>query len=298
VRPDINNVFGFDLRGEWDLSEKHDLSFTVNGETSTLDGFITDDRSRFMFHFFNKKDITHESILGFVGQWSPNKQALEAGTPRLDFVYKREDGTQDTFELPKALVVRGFNQLMYEYDKKGPKSRIQFQGLLSFSERGEISYVIDRQTNGAGTEQMVAETTIAIKARFQAKNPTTGAGELDFVIAKKDGSVPSQNASTITLKGKYAGVVGSASLQVGFQFEQKRQNNTLTRTIGFDGQLSWDGGTTITWTFAKDTAAKTSSFNIAVTDIKLGPARGDFKLNLVAQNGKVTGVFALFGFSF
>ncbi|MBV9957450.1 MAG: hypothetical protein JO360_03480 [Acidobacteria bacterium] len=297
VRPHTNNVFGFDLRGEWDLSETHDLSITINGEKSVIDGFIKDERSRFMFHFFNKKDLSRESILGFVGEWALNQTAVDAGTPRLDFKYKREDGTLDTFELPKAVVVRGFNQLMYEYNKKGLK-RIQFQGEISFSERGEISYLIDRQTTGAG-ESQVKETTLTIKAKFNPKNPATGdGGELDFIVSKKDGSTPGAGATSLTLKGKYAGVLGSTHLQVGFQFEQVRGANSITRKIGFDGKLSWDGGTTITFDFAKDTAAKSTSITISLADIKLGAARGDARLNITAANGKVTGVEALFGFSF
>ena len=51
VRPNKNQPFTFELRGDWSLSPTHDLTVTINGKASTIDGFINDPRSRFMFHF-------------------------------------------------------------------------------------------------------------------------------------------------------------------------------------------------------------------------------------------------------
>lgn len=69
VFPDQNNAFTFNLAGEWDLDSNHNLTFTPTGGTaSTIDGFVQDPRGRFMYHFFDKDDLTRGSILGFVGQ--------------------------------------------------------------------------------------------------------------------------------------------------------------------------------------------------------------------------------------
>src|SRR5262249_52521621 len=42
VRPNQNNTFSFDLHGEWDLDESHNLTITMNGVPSIIDGFIQD----------------------------------------------------------------------------------------------------------------------------------------------------------------------------------------------------------------------------------------------------------------
>jgi len=42
------------------------------------------------------------------------------------------------------------NQLMYEYDKKGQKFRLQFMGLLKISDDFVISYELDDQKSQNG----------------------------------------------------------------------------------------------------------------------------------------------------
>jgi hypothetical protein len=61
VKPNKDQAFSFELRGDWALSESHDLSITINGKTSVIDGFVNDPRSRFMFHFSNKKNLLQGS---------------------------------------------------------------------------------------------------------------------------------------------------------------------------------------------------------------------------------------------
>ena len=99
VRPNQNNTFGFDLHGEWDLDDSHNLTITIGGVKSTIDGFIQDPRSRFMYHFFNKQNLLQESILGFIGAW---QFVNDNGVPKMQFQYQREDGSMDTFVLPQV----------------------------------------------------------------------------------------------------------------------------------------------------------------------------------------------------
>lgn len=287
VRPDQNRAFGFELRGEWDITDKHDLSFTVGGVTSIIDGYVQDERSRFMYHFFDKKDITQRSVLGFVGQWS---HMLDAdGTPKLDFNYQREDGTVDTFGLPKGVVIdTTVNQFIYEYDKKGHKYRIQFAGFLKVSEDFTITYDIDRQVSQSGAEQ-VAATSFTIKAQISKK---AFAGNIEFAVKKMDGTV---GASTLALRGNFTAVRGQTRLQVGFSFEQVRGASVVTTKFGFNGTLEWRGGK-VQWTFERN-ATKTT-IAIAATDIKLGPARIDAVLNLINEHGQMAGVYFLLGVSF
>src|SRR4029453_4688007 len=124
VKPNKDQPFSFELRGDWTLSESHDLSITINGKTSVIDGFINDPRSRFMFHFSNKKNLLQGSVLGFVGTWS--KSVDDEGKPRLRFVYKRSRQPDGEFVLPKGVVIdKTMNQLVYEYNKQSKTRRIQ-----------------------------------------------------------------------------------------------------------------------------------------------------------------------------
>lgn len=287
VRPNQNNVFGFDLRGEWDIDANHDLTFTINGVTSKLDGFIQDPRSRFMYHFFNKQNLMQESILGFVGQWD---FANDNGVPMMKFSYKREDGSTDTFALPKGIVVnRSINQFMYQYNKQNHTFAIQFVGLLQVSEDFKITYSIDRQVSQTGQEQVTA-TTFTIDAVLNKKNFS---GDIEFFIKKTNGTV---GTTTIGLSGNFTARLGATQLQVGFTFSQVRGPNVVTTTFAFNGSLKLGGGGEIVWAITKN--ATTLNITISAADIKIGPARLDGRLNIVGQNGHVVGVQVLFGVAF
>src|SRR5918992_2997668 len=168
VKPNKNKDFSFELHGDWSLSETHDLTITINGKPSTIDGFINDPRSRFMFHFSNKKNMLQSSVLGFVGTWS--EFVDPAGQPRLKFVYKRDGQPDGEFVLPKGITIdKSMNQLMYEYDKNGNKRRIQLVGTLMINDDFTIRYGLDRQTSGDG-QQQVSRTTFTFGATFAKKN--------------------------------------------------------------------------------------------------------------------------------
>ena len=283
VRPDQNNVFSFSLRGEWDLSDKHDLSLTINGVTSVIDGFIQDMRGRFMYHFFDKGANTiEESILGFAGEWSQDK----AEPLKLVFKYKREDATDDEFSLPKAVSInRTLNQFMYEYDRKGQKIRLQFMGLLKVSEDFVITYTLDEQKSQNG-DVLSRQTTLTIKAAIDKKDFS---GNIEFKVSNQDGS-----SSSISLRGNFTAIHRKGvKLSVGFAFEQVTSQGTVKFSFAFNGKLEFADGTKIQWTFEKN-STKTSIL-IAVTDITLGPARIDTSLNIVRENGQLVGVRILFG---
>jgi hypothetical protein len=290
VRPDQNNVFGFDLHGDWDIDAKHNLLFKTKTVTSSVDGFIQDTRSRFMYTFFNKQDLTQKSILGFVGHWDFPNANQKVGLAKLDFVYDKTGGQHGTFILPKGVTIdRVVNQLMYEYDKQGHKFRVQFVGLLEVSEDFQISYTIDRQVSGTG-EQQVAQTKITVQAAITKKDFS---GNVEFVLLKQDGSTGS---TTIAIGGSFTAMLGKTKLQVGFAFQQTHGVNVIPSSFAFNGTLTFGGGGQIQWAFEKNATSMTLS--IAVTDIQLGKARADFRLNLKRQDGSLVGVQALFGISF
>jgi len=290
VKPNKDQAFSFELRGDWALSESHDLSITINGKTSVIDGFVNDPRSRFMFHFSNKKNLLQGSVLGFVGDWSDFVDTT--GQPRLKFVYKRAGQADGEFVLPKGIVVdKSMNQLMYEYDKDGKKRRIQLVGTLMISDDFQINYSLDRQTSSDG-QQQVASTTFTFNAAFKKNNFT---GDLDLAIKKQDGTL---GATTISISGKFTAVLGSARLLAGFTFEQNRAGNKTTTTFGFAGKLEFKQGS-IQWAFTTDnTTTKTITLAVNV-DINIGNSTQlDARLNLAMENGQLKGITFFLGIAF
>lgn len=289
VKPNKNKPFSFSLSGDWALSESHDLSLTINGKTSVIDGFIHDNRSRFMFHFSNKKNLLQGSVLGFVGTWS--EFVDEHGKPRLKFIYTRAGKPDADFTLPKGIVVdRATNQLMYEYDKKNKKQRIQLVGTLVINNDFTITYGLDRQTSTDG-QQQVANTTFTFAASFKNKNFT---GDLELAISGASGT------TTLTIAGKFTAVLGpNTRLKAGFTFEQKRAGNQpVTTTFGFAGELEFKNGK-IQWTFTTTNTATKSIVLSILVDIKISDtAQLDARLNLLMEGGKVRGITFFLGIAF
>ncbi|HKP12827.1 MAG TPA: hypothetical protein VJZ91_11970 [Blastocatellia bacterium] len=293
VRPDEGQLFSFELRGDWKVSNDHLLSITLNGVESIIDGFFFDPRSRFMYHFADKKNLLLASVLGFVGTWESFVDA--SGNPRVRFQYQMEPGADGkprtgTFELPAAVIIdRSSNQLVYQYDKGNQTRQIQFVGTLAVSPDFVITYALDRQTSGTG-EQQVGSTTFSFGAVINKKNFT---GDLQLIVKKPDGSA---GGTTLAIRGSFRGVRGSTSLQVGFTFEQTRGADKITTTFGFAGVLQMKNGS-IQWAFTSNSVTKT--INLAVNaDIRFGKVNVDPALNLTLQNGQVVGVKFLLGVSF
>jgi hypothetical protein len=298
VRPTPAQLFSFQLRGDWAVSNDHLLSLTINGVKSVIDGFFFDPRSRFMYHFVDKKNQLAASVFGFVGTWQSFVDTN--GSPRVRFTYQLEpaaDGTPRTavFELPKGVVInRSNNQLMYSYDRAGQTRQIQFVGTLAISPDFVVTYAIDRQVAGNGAQQ-VGSTTFTFGAMINKQNFT---GDLELLIKKQDGTV---GASTFAIRGMFRGVHGSTGVQVGFTFEQTRGGdpnnpNKVTTTFGFAGAITMKNGT-IQFVFASNSATKSIALTVNV-DIRLGGVNVDSSLNITLENGQVAGVKFLLGISF
>ncbi len=286
VQPDRTAAFSFALYGDWSMSPDHDLTLTINGLASTIEGFVSDPIGRFIFHFANKANVLETYVLGFVGYWSSKVDA--SGTPLLDFHYQTPTG-EKIFELPKAVAVnRSSNQLTYTYAKDNKTLSIDFQGTLMIGPAFEITYVVQPQTSSS-REELVSSTTLSFSATLTQPNLH---GDLDLSLVKPDGSA---SASTFTIGGQCQGMLGKTSLQIGFTFTQTfgGAGNQITRTAAFSGTLAFKTGQ-VQWTFS-DTGA-TVDLAIGV-DIKLGPIQLDARLNL-PMDGQTAGVTFLLGVSF
>jgi hypothetical protein len=280
VKPDRAAPFSFTLNGDWMMNPDHNLTFTISGVASTLDGFVSDPLGRFIFHFANLDNVLETNVLGFIGSWQSKLDAN--GTPLLDFHYQTPGG-EKIFELPKAAAVnRNSNQLTYAYAKDNKNLSIDFQGTLMIGADLSLTYVVDPQVSSSG-DAMVASSTLSFNTTLAPPNLQ---GDLQLTAG----------ASTLTIGGQYQGVLGKTNLQAGFMYTQTfpGAGNQITRTAAFTGTLAFNGGQ-VQWTFS----ASGASVNLAVgVDIKLGGVQLDARLNLPMDGGQAAGVTFLLGVSF
>jgi hypothetical protein len=282
VFADENEDFSFELRGEWDMTDKHDLSITINNVKSVIDGFVDDPESRFSYHFFDK--VKNPFNIIFNGEW---KQITDNdGKPGLSFKYSREDGTQDEFKLPEAITIdRGVNQFVYQYNKKNKTRRIRLVGLLNVTPDFRITYSIDRQEGEEGGEE-VKSTTFEIKAVL---TKSKFEGDIEFLVKKADGKT---GTSLLGIRGSFTARPGGNVLKVGFAFAQERNGQMTKTTILFNGSLKLKNSLTeVQWDFAK--TDNVTTFSITISDVKLGNVTLDSKFILKSDNGNREVLFLL-----
>ena len=286
VFSDENDDFSFDLRGEWDLSESHDLSITINNVTSVIDGYVDDPESRFSYHFFDK--VKNPFNLIFVGEWKQSTD--DKGVPKLDFKYLRENGTSDVFSLPESITIdRGVNQFVYQYNKKNKTRRIRLVGLLNVTSDFRITYSIDRQESEEGGDD-VKSTTFEIKAVL---TNSKFEGEIEFLVKKADGKA---GKTVLGLKGSFTARPGGAVIKVGFEFAQERDGALKKTTVLFNGKLTLKNSLTeVQWEFGIADNVKT--LVVTISDVKLGSVTLDSKFVLKSGNGNRE-VLLLLGFRF
>jgi hypothetical protein len=293
VKPDQLNSFTFKLHGTWGMDANHDLTLTVNGTSSSLNGFVSDPLGRFIYHFADGDNALQTYVLGFVGTWQSKTDAN--GTPLIEFHYQKEpnpDGTaggEGIFSLPNAVAIqRTTNQLSYTYSKANKTLSINFQGTLMIDPDFQLTYVVQRQVSSGG-QQMVGSTTIGFGAMITKPNLQ---GDLDLTVTKPDGSAGN---TTLTIGGSFTGVLGKANLQVGFSFSQTfGPGNQISRTAAFNGDLTFPAGS-VQWTFS----ATGTTIDLAVgTDIKFGAVDVDTRLNAQFAAGQVVGITFFLGVSF
>ncbi len=287
VQPDRLAAFTFALQGDWEMSADHNLTFTMGGVASLLDGFISDPLGRFIFHFANKDNVLQTNVLGFAGFWQ--SRVNPTGAPLLDFHYQTSHGAR-IFGLPKPVAVNpSSNQLTYAYVKGNKNLSLDFQGMLMVGADFEITYVVQPQVSSTGAP-MVQSNTLAFQATLTRPNLH---GDFELSLTRPDGTA---GDSTLTISGQYQGVLGKTSLQVGFSFTQifGGGGNQISRTAAFSGTIALRAGQ-VQWTFS----ATGSTIDLAVgVDIKLGPVQLDARLNMPMDGGQTAGVSFLLGISF
>lgn len=283
VKPDKSGTFEFTLHPTWNLNEAHDMDVTIGATKSTIDGFVFDNQGRFRYHYFDKKNLLAETVLGFKGEWVNEPSGNAPGV--VHFKYDLETaGQQGEFQLPKVVVVdKSLNQLAYVYDKAGHTMKVQLVGTFEFKDL-ELSYAIERSQDSDGKS-----TTLRFGAILNTKNAS---GTLDFALTKKTGAATS---TTLSIGGTFTSQFKGGQLSLGFRFSQQRMAGVISNTLFFEGKLIHKNGT-FSWTMEMNGTVMT--IGISLQQIQIGEARLQGGLNVTLDNGKVVGVRALLGVSF
>jgi hypothetical protein len=286
VKPDGAQPFEFSLRPAWNLTPQHDLTMTVNGKTSTIDGVISDNKSAFRFNFVDKLEVIEKFSLVFTGAWHNEPSGENPGAVVYD--YQIADSVETgRFSLPNKLVIDdNFNVLAYRYDKGTRTRSVQLVGQFQLNSHAELSYAIERRDSADGPS-----TTLTFDVDVTG---ATSSGKVTFALKKRDGG---HSSTSLTIGGNYGARFKNGVLMLTFAFKQQTiAGSSTVRELTFAGEVQHAGGASFAWVLA--IANNTTTIALAATDLKLGNATGDSKVVVRLQGGQVRSVDAMFGFSF
>jgi hypothetical protein len=286
VKPDGARPFEFSLRPAWNLTPHHDLTMTVNGKTSTIDGVISDNKSAFRFNFVDKLEVIEKFSLVFTGAWRNEPTGDNPGAIVYD--YEIADApAPGRFTLPNQLVVdNNFNVLAYRYEKGMRTRSVQLVGQFQLNSQAELSYAIERRDSADGPS-----TTLTFDVDVTG---ATSSGKVTFALKKKDGA---QSSTSLIIGGNYGARFKSGVLMLTFAFRQQTiAGSSTVRELTFAGELQHNGGVDFAWVLS--VANGTTTIALAATDLKLGSVTGDTKVVVRLKGGEVKSVDAMFGFSF
>jgi hypothetical protein len=289
VKPDRSKSFGFNLNGDWGMTPNHDLTIKLGSVTSSIDGVVEDNRSRFIYKFFPKTGSVELYTLTFAGSWSTR---TDDGKQMVKFNYTRK-GQAAFFSLPEGVMFdRTVNQLVYDYDKNGLTRRIQFAGELKVSSKFVITYKLDRQKSGAGKE-LVTSTTFTIQGKF---NSNSFSADLELVLIKNDGVTP---GTKLIIGGNFEKDLGGSKISLGFRYTFEKSNGVIKeQTFSLSGALQLKDNGTLTWTFSNNAVTRVTTVTFAANEFRIGDFTGNFQLKLVTESGQVKELRMLLGFEF
>jgi hypothetical protein len=145
------------LRGEWSLTDSHDLRFTLDkqsretfGDEVTLQGEILDVKANsLLFAVTTRKTAGARStyVLNLAGSWKADENS------RLSFRVKRQKGECDILTFSAAWEVDNNHAIVYRYEKSNLVTKkkkvhaLAFKGRWDIKEAFRISYVLDGRTD-------------------------------------------------------------------------------------------------------------------------------------------------------
>jgi len=269
----------FQLRGEWDLDDSIRLIFTTpDNVKSTLEGRLNDLKSRFVYRFASRTSgrASHQSLLLFAGAWRTNP----ADQTQLQFLYNRENLTEDIFSLPGTYRFDAAdNKLIYSYMAAGRTHGITFLGSLRVSPDFQISYAV-KATMGQTGGMITASAVFA--------NPSFD-GMLELAVEN-----PRTGSATYSIAGQFTHVRQSGTrIGVGFALAG---GGGQPLTLLFQGSFTSNTGGTLDFTFTKNAQHMTISFT--ASQIRIGSVIAGASATIELAGGKLVGIEAMFGITF
>ena len=285
VKPDVFGEQQFELRGEWDLREQDmKLEFTMpDGAKSTLDGTLSDLRSRFAYHIASKTAgrEDHTAILVFVGRWGKDPN----DSTKLNFLYLRENNTEDVFKLPGDLEFSpGTNQIVYKFG--GGLHKVQIVGRVRVSPTFQITYSVGSQFSSGGATQ-VGASDIVIDAVFAN---ASFEGGLQLAVRR-----PAGGETIYRISGQFTHVRQSGT-RIGVGFSISGGTGTTPVVVGFRGTFDIANNGKVFFSFEGN--AKNNTIEFGVDQIRLGGSTASASASIVTKDGKLAGVEVMFGFQF
>jgi hypothetical protein len=227
---DGNTPHQIKLRGEWSLTDDHELRLTLDGQGRqtfgdriTLQGEILDvDKNSLLFAVTTTtKDNTRSTyVLNLDGTWRADEDN------RLSFHLKRESGRYDILTFSGAWEINKNHQIIYQYEKarlirkKRESHTLTFKGYWDIKDAVRISYLLGRGTDSSFDFKTSAG--IFSEKRIKYELAIGSAGRVDPV------------RRTVTLSGRWNLKRGS-----GLIFEVEYENGkTKQITFGADARLT------------------------------------------------------------
>jgi len=144
------------LKGNWSLSDNHNLKLTLNnwrrqtlGDELTLKGEIIGAKTNSLLFAVTtrSKDTLSTNILKLRGRWQADKNN------RLTFRAVNVSGKNDCLRFTNLWEINKKHQITYHYDKSYPgktkkiKKILSFKGFWDITERNKLAYKLDLKGN-------------------------------------------------------------------------------------------------------------------------------------------------------
>jgi hypothetical protein len=296
VAPDSNQAFTFVLIGLWTIVDNASLTYSVNGNASTLtQGYLDDPSGQFHYHFWDLADPNAQYDLVFSGSWKT--QAPDQVNPKeptaVEFDFTQADNSAGKFPLPSSLDFDPNSNLFFYKSDAAGNNTIQLVGVMTISDKYVMTYAISDQFNSDGSKS-VGGTSLSFKLQ-PLDSKANGAGQTDYFSLTLTDSPTSQK---ITIGGAFSASYPSGVLTISFSFSQTSAAGVVSNSLNIAGSFSTArGANTLDWSIS---LAAGGAVAISLDDqFTLGNARGDLSLNVTyGPAGQAQGVSILLGFHF
>jgi hypothetical protein len=283
VQPDVTQTFSFELRPTWKIEANFDMTVTISGVISKIDGIVGDaEDSSFDYVLQTTGSGAIDAYrLNFTGKW----EQQTAGNADLKFDYDKEaDATGSkvgTFDLPDGLGVDSTrNILVYRANKNDQSSTIALIGTLNIRDNFHITYELESSTS-AGVQSS--------HFHIEADLVKSSIGNLTLQLDLKK----SAGLTRVEIAGQYQGVIAGANLTVGFTFVRQVQGQQVTQTVGFQGKVQLASGNTFQWAISVGQGTVDISAHVSFA---VGTTCAQAALNFHSGGGQVA-VTAMFSIS-